>query len=668
MSTPATDMKVLTMAVRQGLYYNSRLKKLVAPDSFYDPKIKDRILGRTYSSEIAHVTELHRYDDPRYVKFMTVLHRRLSESEALQPMTDRGEWTGSNGVADNFDAMLSVTGVPMQPRGYVSMNSSTERKRYNLPLGFRDEREREVFSFAARAMFSAYVKGDIRIKDGSSSGPPHMVSDRERKIKIATQALANENQIIDLTLSNKMDELRRKCSVVWLAHCGGRLQQEVPSKKRSVISPMTAAYDVADPGYPEYADKSVAYAGLPDNFCAQRARIVVGIPTAINVILAKYLKPYDDVFTKRFPLTFKNRQSDLTASKLNYAFSRLERPDCAFVDVTGYDRTFFAEAHDAVAAVIADAIHPDIGEFYRYAMSCPYYIPATTEEFNKTGTKGYLFGDPNDMIHSRERISFLLSGTFATSINGRLGIFGNHLVLLDYLLGRNLTYEDALAYLSWDKDVFMLNGGDDHAVIGERDLIKAYFDEQFQADHSLFRLDRQPRSIYLGNVYAPLADSPVDDRNMPAKNARFTSYPNISSFIIKTFSPERGYDHRLRRGWREGLKYKLQHYASCPAFGDVMRILDEVHEEIYGLSFSAYVNGLSALSISDADALFMDNPDAIYYKLDPSEVSPELLAAEFVSIPQSQILYDRYHLGGEEWSHDDVAINEKQIYYRKGIL
>lgn len=609
-----------------------------------------RVNQMAITSRPLAASPIHNWRDPAYRDFVYTAHASLTADKTLHK-SGTG-LSSANAVPGNFDAMLSVSGVYMSPRGFQQNESLLNRRQQELrlPTDFR-EHERETFDNFLSLYFEEYDDSvGIRIRDGSSSGPPYGASSRGEKTELARLAINQEDGIVRLLKARKYDELKRRYAVAPLIVCGKRAQQESPFKDRRITSPgaaackstyapaLNSALESRFASYPDVAGKTFKEDA---RFGAQRLRAVRGVPTTLNVLLAKYLRGYDDVATQRFWQTFKNRGGTHLLSKLNRYVGEYPSYKLAFMDVTAYDETFRPYMLQALSDFYSRLIHPDFGYLHHVILTLPQLVPG-----DATDERPWFICESMDLDERAHTSGALQSGAFVTSMYGRIGIVGNFLMTISRVIGRALGREDIIAYLSWDVRalakaglpvVVQANGGDDHVLV----LVANYdaFLERYTGDGH-FAIDVESESKYLGDVFYEDA------------TGRLCVAPDITSFITKTFSPERDYRHRLRGGWAEGLKYKLTHYRSSPSYQAVFAHIDEAHQRAFGYSFSGWVAGLDAFAMDDATTQLLDDPDKIYYRIDENDVPEYVLDYLFISIDRAQLK----HL----WRRSGTIVNKEQ--------
>jgi hypothetical protein len=150
-----------------------------------------------------------------------------------------------------------------------------------------------------------------------------------------------------------------------------------------------------------------------------------------------------------------------------------------------------------------------------------------------------------------------------------------------------------------------------------------------------FKLDAENIVSYLGMSLRKTSsgiESMLDIRNIP----------------VKLFVPERRIGTVHKPFFAFGLRQKLDIYSKHPLFEKIFYDLNENLVKHFGKGLLELVpldKSPTASSLTNiADAIFFENPDAIFYKIKPSDVNPELLSSIYAFVPLNAFSTIRHHV------------------------
>jgi hypothetical protein len=182
--------------------------------------------------------------------------------------------------------------------------------------------------------------------------------------------------------------------------------------------------------------------------------------------------------------------------------------------------------------------------------------------------------------------------------------------------------EQLSSWLRGQLDVALMDMSDDAAFLT---TTPEQMDRIFATPSPYVQLDRKKPSVFLGDLFA--------------WRDGIQAYPNPLTYIGNIVSRERSIRRDDVRLYSVGYRAREQVYGRHPEFRDLHRIFVDTMRETTGVD-PDYVPGrhvAGGLLWSDTDAIVRENPDAIYYKVDPADVSPDLLDELVATIPAEDV-------------------------------
>lgn len=618
-------------------------------DMMLTPVAKEAVFRRVPKRENIQPTPIHDFGDPKYRNMLVSVVDELNET--LEPSYDETTGlSGSNAVAGNFNRVLTDMGHGMTPKGHQPDQNENLRAEMGLVTEPSQEMVERARAYYRRLYERRVNVESLRITDGPSSGPKFMVTDRADKLRLIEPWFNAERYIMDPLAQQNTDHLLRlaKEGYVFSGVSGTRTQQELKEKKRRTYGPFECYFGVKDESYPEYADK---VCHVDERFSAGRLRLFDGIGMHPNVHLAKYVKPHDEYFNRRFPYVFKHRGPDVRAAKVNRIKRAVEARGKKFklicFDMTQFDFTFSEHLHAAEEYVTSEFYDEAVGAFRKVARSAP--LLRVTDEFEreKYDVKCFISKSYDDVFAPAGPLK---SGSADTSTKGKGGC-GAHVNEVLFRMAPDVMTSDPYAWLEHDiryvdKLVYAIIDGDDHVIFGDAELVDRYT-EICATEELWFRAAPNGDSVAAGQLYIE-------------RNGQVEVVPNISSFFEKTFACERDWRSPLRiSGFSAGLHDKMEYYRAAPSFGQALEILDRHHKDTYGFSFSEYVRSLPEVATPIA-ALLKERPELIYYRIDPADVPLEVFEGMFVSKPYTKDDL-AYPYRGEYIEYDELVEYERTM-------
>jgi hypothetical protein len=360
------------------------------------------------------------------------------------------------------------------------------------------------------------------------------------------------------------------------------------------------------------ADKSTPWPG----FFAQRVRLAIAFSASYGIFGQMVFAGYRH-HALRFPVWHHTTPWHVARKFSNH-------PYIVAGDISNFDQYMPPFLVSLIFAHLSKDWDDAVVELFNACVGCPMLV--NEDRVGGPGRYKWL-ADPTDNDNYYSWYGFPSGIPPVSDVGKIIGLFTDLIPLLD--LGM-ITLSDFDAILhNQHPTVSVANAGDDF-IIGfadERSLqrLLAYFEQDL---HPYFEVGVESPASFLGNL-------------MVKQKGEVSAFPNLRSFLVNTFSRERGIDSRFNSNWAFGYLEKKAHYASHPLFQDLDKVLQQTARDKLGQTIDDIVPYQAApigLNMTNyADRLFATNPDAIHYKIDPDDVSPSLLDELFISISPADV-------------------------------
>lgn len=571
-------------------------------------------------------------DDPRMLALNRSLAEKLTDF-ASSGEIDRFGISDHTGLSGDFYALLNVGGRPMMQSNYPPTSNAKLRESLGLSADFVSARHRKIAEALFDAMFprGAWEPTELPFSRLSSTCNPFFYKGVDRKLELANHVFSNVETIVRMYSAGKLQELYRDLKWIMAYYLVARLQPDSVKFQDGVFTPK--AREVNDLEYAISggrrgkrfdADKSLVINGalLEDHFRVRR-RTAYGMAFMANIIWQAVIQPYRRYYGDTLGATFKHR-----------GLADINRKIANFQEVVGTDvKQFDQSAPDFLIDFFVGRmpVRDDLKVLLRDMFSAPYYAPC--QNVGEEGA-GIWVGNPLD------KGDFTLKMGLPSGISPN-SVFGNYCNCFTYLCAADdhggmvlergvleilLHSDPELALLTMSDDNLTCTSGRGVEVtsawlrkLENGELISPYLKHELE----------RPTS-YLGGLL-------ITDQRQVKKVV-----PNLKSFVVNWFVPERSVGSAMREAWFVGWLERARYYAEAPRFSHVKEILDrEIRNQ---LGFDPDVMALSykeryrapfyAATTVDVEVLI--NPDTLNYKYSREDLSPELQAMFSAVIPAEE--------------------------------
>lgn len=550
-------------------------------------------------------------DSPEFLAMTEWLVEQLEADPRLQPAVQKNGLS-ANGLAGGYARLLTVAGYRAYPTQVAQEDNSGVRAEKDLPSNWLEERHRAIAMAIYRRMLGRGKPAPCRIKKQATTGVPDMTRDIDVKKRHYLNAM---NILREHRTTYFRPTQFLKYGIVPVCLSVTRSQDDMPSKIRYV-----------DTGYGRLVVSDKQLKDMPPHI-AQRIRLAFAASGTGNYAWSGLLACNRAAYFDTYGFTYKHRGPEHVASKLN-RFRHIWS-----IDVSAFDSTVPDFFFEILPEALADYLQPSVISLMMAYLGAPVLSTAPYDEVDmeRMNLKWPTVGDP-DSDEGYALTRGLLSGIAGNPDLGKSIMTIEILCRLDSL--RTLHPDlDMLVDDHVNLDVILkgnhrlvafLNSTDDNLFGDNIPKLK----ELFLAAKGYFQIDPEEQPVYLGSTYT-------------GEPGTIVGLPNLTSFLVRMLVPEHaiGVDEEDRRAfWMTGWRARKQIYSQHPEFMRVYRLLDDACTRFLGAGVEAIMMRRPEPTMTSvfqgADAVFITNPDSIYYLIDPADVTPALLANELATIDQ----------------------------------
>lgn len=546
-----------------------------------------------------------RGDDPAFRRLSSTLADRL-EREAPRSRVENGLYTlpASPG---GWDKLLCVPGFGMNPAG-----SPTGQQTDEVTQKWETKRHEALFAKLVRTLFPYGTPADFTSKRDSSTMFPYYSKDPMVKLKSLMSGLSVlRNHLERAVASNTPEALLQDHSFAITQEKASRLQAESGEKVREVFDWM---------GKRVQASKTLDLPGVDVEAFRMRARTAFGTGFSANAPLVVIAACTRRVPYALFPKSYHHGSADMIQASLSSAY-----PYATPMDVKNFDQN---QGRNFIDTFIANfPVDDRVKLLMRLVSRAPVGIMS-----DYVGERGFRWvGNPLD-FRTYDNHHGNPSGW---AINDLLNMaVGSFIVLLVAEMAGAIDLDapgELEAVLEWKHPNFaMQNKGDDTVLWFAREEHWKRANSLLAAGKDMYlRVELEDGARFLGNVYVKDGQS-------------VKIVPDISSYLVRIMVPEYGWGSDKRPYAAFGYDQRKKYYAAHPLFENVTRAVNDEFSKVYGISLDDHVlrdvrrpEAVELLNYAEME--FVTNPSSIHYKIDVSDIRPQLQEQFFVHVPWSQI-------------------------------
>lgn len=545
-------------------------------------------------------------------------------SERFKVKVDAQGFADSSGVPSDFYSTRCVSGVGQDPAPLPLTNNEAFLKHNGLTETKMRDEDRPWFEELMRLFFGAAVPTDAHFKKGGNTAMPEFRKGSDEDVlykKLGVMKLLKNLpaffkmvQMKDyLGILQNFDVLF--CYIMYSRHQADKVWKEDgvwKTKSRVAPSEEEARMGLVpkQPADKTFKDRN---GHIVDGHFAMRVRDVFAFSGLLNLLFSVFFCSFRTVYLNRFAATYKTFGSASKEARIKlYRF--VFGSDVKTMDKTipvWFIEDFCNELKKYVADEFCDVLYKAFRSSY---VACPNGTKFS-DDFNP------LFG-PDPLSGVFTNFPGLPSGIAPNPDIGKLwmtwvyslvyrdvGALQHPSELEAFLAGRNLTHglQD-----SADDASFLTN---DEEVAAKLPTAKSRY----------AILEISSPNVYLGDVYS-----------MSGGEKR--AFPNIVTYAVNEIAREHDVSQMPIENNAFGMAARDEVYSKAPTFKEVSSLMSEIYLQELGFDPHSLMRRVAPPVTGDTpfDLEFKMNPDAIYYKFDPSEVSPDLLNASIGVIPAKE--------------------------------
>lgn len=567
-------------------------------------------------------------DDPRMLRLTEELAERCNKEFPVDVLPSG--FAGPTGVASDFNALRCVSGYAMDPLPIPVFNNA----KLVASLGLRDsirEVDAPYLKELIRLFFSNVAPSNLHIRKAASTGFMYFTNNNEYKKLATLKCLKNMDDWLSCMTGDEADlkRAREEYHSVYVYAIQQRQQPERVSQKDgkwdSKRRPVPTEEEARSGNYEgkAFADNTVRdnNGSIIEGHFAMRRRAVFGFSGIPNYVMTAVMGCVREVYLNRFSFTYKTRDDLDKSTKISkYRFT--VGSDVKSMDTT-VPKWFFEFLYEELHKYWDERLV----EVLRRMMGSSYVVPSpwvnTPAEYNPVFGKSPL--DPSGF----DSCVGLPSGIFINPDIGKLWMTFVYMIL--YKDSGAITHPSDLEPLLQGRNPehALMDMSDDAAMLTNSPVVASAFRK---ASSPYAVLEPETPVVFLGSVFTETAGAKV-------------SVPNPVTYLVNVIAREDDISRVNPSNYAEGIVARFQTYSKTPIFRDMNQIYEEVFRKYFGINPNLMARQIARRQkLSDTDALVRANPHYLHYRVDPKDVSKEVLDEVVATIPASDFYDDIRHL------------------------
>lgn len=501
-------------------------------------------------------------------------------------------------VRGDFSIFRQIAGYIFNPLGSVPVRD---------PKKPSDDRYLSTLSWFSRKC-AGFVPKDVRIDLNSTTGYSQGV---KAHANYKTHCFVNFDNKIDklLLLSDTKisnGEFFIKSLELGTEHAnieGRRTQPEKIDNINGVITPkLREVYDCF--GKLVKVDRTTPF----DGFYAMRSRLVYGSSATFNYGLSYFGTGWRYYYFSKFPILFKHNMLTL-GDKIG------NRVNLISIDFANFDQNVDQSYTDAL---FDSATHFD-PSLIRYIKRC-LGLPMIVKN-DYLGGKG-IYIKHHDVPNGVNVYGNPSGLTFVSDI---AKLVGASVALTMLSICFDLDFDSLDRVITGEHPLYLiLNGGDDNLFCFKNKSDQSKFAKfvQEKSKDSGFKIEIEKTPIFLGH-------------DLIQSGSKIKAVQDVRNLAMKLQLSEQ----TIGRGkpfYKLGFWLRQELLKDHPFYNEFYKLYEDMIKRATGVGFQQIFNvdktPINTQFTNLADVYFLENPEYIYYRLDPDEVSKELLDNNFLSI------------------------------------
>lgn len=536
-------------------------------------------------------------------------------------------FAGETAVPGNFHAVRNVAGYLSDPLPLPLLDN----KNFISDMGLLSDIRSEDVPYLKKVIqlfFGHVAPAPLHIRKGASTSFPYFTTDNQYKKMSAIKTLHNADHFLGLMTGDKANLKQGFADYhsLFLYALHERLQPDSVSEvngKFQAKSRLAASPEESRMGKTGSLaiDSSVSKDGMRiDGHFSMRRRVVYGMSGVPNYFLAAIMGCHRSVYLKRFASTYKTRGPKDKEDKVE-RFKYVVGSDVKSMDTT-LPKWFFDFLLSELGNYWDERLVTFLSRMLKSSFVSPPPSKYTGADYNP------LFG-PDPLSGTFELNAGLPSGIAINPDLGKLWMSFVYIILFKDS-GAISSPDEIEAFLAGkNPNHGMLDMGDDATLMTNSPSVR---DKLAKASSPYAVLEPETPVIFLGDVFSE-------------KGGRNRAFPNPLTFIVNMFGRENSIDTMDPIRYAEGYLARRQHYSSTPIFAEINHTFESLARKHLGVNPYIIAKSIARQQkFADPDAILRDNVHYLHYRVDPADVSPELLDELVATIPASDFYDSIRHL------------------------
>lgn len=513
------------------------------------------------------------------------------------------EWSSSTSLLGEMGQAASHILLPFE-------NADIIRK----DMGLRNltQEELSVYSDLLDKIIINSSWDSFSVKDKSSSGFPHFIKGVGFKLSEVNRIFKRLDKILEFSHNHDMKSIVAIMQNYPLFTLGVRYQLDDIIHEGGVSRNAKTRYayspDYIKTGGAKGEKREINFDvysssfGRDYRFCAARVRSMYALSYSYNCILQALNNFLVNGLKKVCPeILFSTPEKALHFLNEKGAVEKI----C--IDYSQYGETMPGVLVEILCSKL-NSVRKGLGDFLRITYNSPKLIRGWRKEENAP------FFNVDVIDYHAEITSSLASGHGLVAFLGKLfAVLDGVLIFRKLIPNFDLDMHLNNKYASYTR----LSSSDDGIIAFHDTDLKILYQKKYQ-ELSIFKVSITSSPIYLGNIY--LKDRVTRD---------------IKKLLERLTNFERGMNSKMF--FELGIGASINEYRSNTYFTDVFPVLAKFFLRDLGIDLKSYAD--KADDLAQPTAIFLANPDSIFYKLDPALVNSVIYKRYFANVSKENVEY-----------------------------
>jgi hypothetical protein len=480
-----------------------------------------------------------------------------------------------------------------------------------------------------KLFFGHVAPANLHIRKAASTSFPYFTTDNQYKKLATLKCLKNIDDFLAAMGGNEA-ELKRGLNDYHSLHVYAIHERQQPN----AVYEKDGSFHTKDRVAPtEEESRNGEAASMHANFdvfdqnnnpieghFAMRRRPVFGYSGVINYVMTAIMGCVREVYSHRFSFTYKTRGWEDKEDRIQ-RFKYVIGSDVKNMDTT-LPRWFFDFLLEELSQYWAEPLI----KVLRRMLFATFVAPAPWRR--TPDTYDPVFG-PDPLKPGADLSVGLPSGIFINPDIGKLWMTFVYVILFRDAGAIHSPSELEPFLRGLNSDHALLDMSDDATLMTNSPTVR---DKLMAAKSPYAVLEPETPVIFLGDVFTE-------------EGGRKKAYPNPLTYVVNALAREDSIDRLDPISYAEGVLARYQQYSRTPIFRDLNQIYEEEVRNHLGVNPYLIARAVARRQkFNELDAMVLANPHYLHYRVDPSEVSADVLDELVATIPSEDFFNDIRHL------------------------